>query len=490
MRLIQIIKNFISIKKNVSYLIILSAVVALSQFFVYALINKTLGKEYLGIWSLVAAATSIGQIGNFGLSSSLVRYLPEMILKQQKFLIQKMIGTVHSATFFMVLPVLILLYFPAAYYGRVLLNEFQFDIFRQVLLIAMCALFLNNLSIVYSFALDSLQKHYLRSAVQISGWILFLIWSFILLPYYSLYGVAIAMLIQHLFQLIALLIVFRQTQTIKLFFPLAFDKQLFKKIYSFGISSQAISFISFFFDPLIKYFITQKMGLAITANYEVANKIAIQLRNLLVAANQVILPKVVIHKANGTLVRFLQNAISRNNLLAVATGMINILMAPVAVYFFSIQFDWILLQAIIILTFGWTVNALTSIHYYSAMAIDKIGQLVISHLIQSFIILILYLLIPENAAIAFYFVIPSLALFVGSIYNAYIFRGRGQNSCSWIKSGYFLYFIFSSLIVVICAPLSEGLVFFVAVTLFAIYIFAIINKFRRLQDFKELLDHL
>ena len=70
-------------------------VIALSQFIVYALINKNLGKEFLGVWSLVVAATSIGQISSFGFSNSLVRYLPEMLLNNEKEDITKMLGTVN-----------------------------------------------------------------------------------------------------------------------------------------------------------------------------------------------------------------------------------------------------------------------------------------------------------------------------------------------------------------------------------------------------------
>jgi O-antigen/teichoic acid export membrane protein len=110
---IQSIKEYISwtyrqilnLTKNTVWLIVLSVVVALSQFIVYALINKYLGKEMLGVWSLVVAATSIGQISSFGFSNSMVRYLPEMFLNNKKEEIGKMIGTANFSNYFLTLPI-------------------------------------------------------------------------------------------------------------------------------------------------------------------------------------------------------------------------------------------------------------------------------------------------------------------------------------------------------------------------------------------------
>jgi len=100
------------INKNTIWLIVLNMVIALNQFIVYALINKNLGKEFLGVWSLVVAATSIGQISSFGFSNSLVRYLPEMLLSKEKGDIIKMLGTVNFSNFILSLPILFLCIFP------------------------------------------------------------------------------------------------------------------------------------------------------------------------------------------------------------------------------------------------------------------------------------------------------------------------------------------------------------------------------------------
>src|SRR6187551_1290387 len=94
-RIRKFYKAISRINKNTIWLIVLNMVIALSQFIVYALINKNLGKEFLGVWSLVVAATSIGQISSFGFSNSLVRYLPELISQNDRKRIQLYLGTIN-----------------------------------------------------------------------------------------------------------------------------------------------------------------------------------------------------------------------------------------------------------------------------------------------------------------------------------------------------------------------------------------------------------
>lgn len=433
------------IHKNTVWLIILSIVIALSQFIVYALINKNLGKEFLGVWSLVVAATSIGQISNLGFSNSLVRYLPEMISNGKKDDIDKMIGTINSTTFILTLPLLVLLYFPAIIYASYLLIPSQLLIFKTILPLSMGGLFINNLFSVYSYLLDAMQKYYLRCVVQITGWILFLILSVLLLPLYGLYGVAIAFFIQNLMQFAIILYMVYFKKLLKKVAPFHFDKKSFRLVSSFGLKSQYISILVIFFDPLVKFFITKNIGLTATANYEIGNKIVMQARNLLVNANQVIIPKIVLQKEVGTENQYFKEILAKNIFFSITAGMLVLLFAPLAVYFFSNKQDDILMQCIIILNIGWVCNMITSVHYYCSIGLDKIGRLVLYHIVLSLSVIILYFILNHYLHVTIlYYAVPSVALFLGSIYNSYILSQKIDNVFSWLRSEYFLYFLMVS----------------------------------------------
>jgi O-antigen/teichoic acid export membrane protein len=476
------------INKNTVWLIMLNVVIALSQFIVYALINKNLGKEMLGVWSLVVAATSIGQISSFGLSNSLVRYLPEMLLKNEKEDVWKMLGTINFSNFFLTLPILLLLYFPAIQYAAHLLNPQQLLIFKSVIPFSLAGLFINNLFSAYSFLLDAMQKYYLRSVVQIEGWVLFLILSTLLMPEHGLLGVAIAFFIQNILQFIIIIAMVYNKGLLQKIYPIHFDKKSFRMVFSFGLRSQYISILVIFFDPLVKFFITKNIGLAGTGNYEISNKIVMQARNLLVSTNQVIIPKIVIQNKSGTENHYFNEISGKNIFFSVSAGMLVLLFAPLAVYFFSNQYDSTLMKCVIILNIGWVCNMVTSVHYYCSIGLDKIGKLVLYHLILTITVIILYFFLNHYLHVTLlYFAVPSVALFMGSIYNSYILSKKIEKVFAWLKSGIFLYFIFVSFILLVISYTTTTTITYLLMPIFFFsYLFWVLMRYKKDKLFKPL----
>jgi len=466
--------------RNTVWLVALSLAIALCQFTVYALIDRILGKDFLGVWSLVVAATSIGQISSFGFSNSIVRYLPEMLAKKETAGVGKMLGTVNFSNFFLTLPILLLLYFPAVEYASHLLNARQLSIFRSVIPLSMGALFINNLFLVYSYFLDAMQKYYLRSAIQIGGWLVFLTLSAVLIRRYGLQGVAIAFFIQNLLQFLIILVMISKRRILNKIYPIAFDRESFQKVSSFGLKSQSISILVIFFDPLVKFFITKNIGLSATGNYEISNKIVLQARNLLVSTNQVIIPKIVLHRNTGTENTYFDEISKRNIVFAIGAGLLIMLVAPLPVYFFSGKHDNTLMNCIIVINLGWVCNMVTSVHYYCCIGLDKIGKLVFYHLILSVTITVLYLLLNRYVHITFlYFAVPGVGLFLGSIYNSYLLSRNITQTYSWLTSGFFLYFLLVSFLLLFFYQTGSNTIAYIAMPLlFLLYICWILKKYK------------
>ncbi len=435
------------ISKNTFWIILLNIVIAFSQLIILSFINKKLGKEILGVWSLVMAATTIGQISAFGFSNGLVRYLPEYFIKKEFEKAEKMVATINVANFLFSLPFIFLLYFPMMLYANHLLKGEQLIMFHSAIIWNLVALFINNLFSAYSFIFDALQKYYIRSIIQIAGWILFVIISFCLMPTMQLTGVAIANVFQAVLQLVVAIVIIRQMKVFKRKRLLGFDKQVFKLIFSVGTKYQSISVLVIFFDPVIKFFITKTIGLSGTANYELANKIVSQGRNLLVNSNQVIIPKVVAHTTSNTLDPYFEKIIDRNLYLSIIIGLATLILSPVAILFFSGHFDRVLFQSIIIINIGVVSNMITSIHYFTCMGIDKLNNLVILHFLYPLIAIICsFILLKIGVHSLTAIAIPSFSILVGSIYNS-IVLSEIRGACKWIWSNAFIYFIAVSLIV-------------------------------------------
>lgn len=443
-----------SISKNIYWIILSNVIIAICQFITLAIINQKLGKEILGVWSLVVAATSIGQLSGFGLSSGLIRYLPEFFIKNDSKGAEKMVSTVNMANLFFSLPIIILLYFPIMMYAHHLLKGIQLDIFNSVIIWSLVTLFITNIFSVYSFLFDALQKFYIRSIIQIAGWLLFLVLTIVLIPSMQLKGIAIANVVQAIFQVIVARIIVHRMKIFDKKILFNFDKATFYKIFSFGTQFQLINILVIFFDPLVKFFITRGVGLNATANYELANKISMQARNLLVNANQVIIPKAVTHKTQNTLQQYFSLIIKKNLLFSTMMGMIVLVLSPIAILIFAGHFDKTLLSCIIIINIGWVCNMITSIHYFTSIAADKLIKLIVMHLLYSVVSIAgFYILLKSGINILTAMMIPAISLVIGSIYNSIALRHL-KTSLKWLYSTEFISFILIS-IILLFVPFSS-----------------------------------
>jgi len=473
--------SILKISRNVIWLLVLNVFIAICQFSAYAIISRSLGKEYLGIWALVIATTTIGQISSFGFSSGLIRYIPELSVNNRKSELYKMVSTVNFSNLIISLPVLFILFFPAKMYAQHLLNTSYYHVFELSIVWVMIGMYINNLFSVYSAIFDGFQKFYTRCIIQISGWIIFLIGIIILIPSFGLQGVAIAFLLQSIWQYFSAAIILIQQRIIKNPFSISFDKKSFKLISTFGIKSQSIGILVIFFDPLIKYFITKNLGLTATANFELSNKIVLQVRNLLASANQVLIPKFVLHKKTNTHQPYFEKVMKRNLFISITLGVIVCLISPFMNLFLLNRFDKDLMICIILINFGWVCNMITSVHYNASIGLDKLNKLIIVHLIYAVTAILGYLILQQFSHLKtlFYFV-PALSLFLGSLYNSFSLSKVLPSSSSWLKSGLFLFFTLMSFGVILI-PFSSITKAVLIVSLFSIiYCMFILLKYRKI----------
>lgn len=449
--------NTFTLNKNIVFIIVLNLVIALCQFITFTIINQKLGKDVLGIWSLVLAATAIGQLSGFGLSNGLVRYLPDFFFKNEIDKAEKLISTVNLSNSIFSIPLIVLLYFPIMMYAEQLLTGDQLRIFNDVIAWSLLSLFINNLFFVYSYVFDALQKHYIRCIIQISGWILFIFLTVIWVPKIGLKAVAYANVIQSVFQLLLIRISVYRTKLFKRIVFWEFDKRSFKLIFAFGAKLQLINILVIFFDPLIKFFITRYAGLSTTANYELANKMTIQARNLLVNANQTIIPQIVLHKSLGSFVSYFSEIKERNLMLSTLIGLAVLFLSPFAILIFAGQFDRLLFQGVILLNIASVSNMITSIYYFACMGTDKLNKLVILHFLYPFIAIIAFFILPQNnmntiIAIA----IPAFSTLIGSIYNSSVLSEIAM-PINWLWSDMFLFFVFIS-VIMLFIPITSFIV--------------------------------
>ena len=279
-----------TISLNIFFSLFQIVITGLVYYFLYKFLLKGLGADLMGVWAIVLSISSTANIANLGIGSGVVRYTALFKANDEWEKINRLIYTslMLLAAFFSL--VVCIVYLVAPMWLHAVVKETYYQQAMSIVPFSLLCLFFNALTGIYASCLDGLQKNYLRSIVFIVSFILLILLSYLLVPRFGLLGVAYAQLAQAIFLFLAMVgclkFAFRQHRI----FAFKWDKVIFKQIFSFGIKEQVISICQLCFDPLTKSLLGGFGSLSLVTYYEMANRLVLQLRGLLVSANQVLIP--------------------------------------------------------------------------------------------------------------------------------------------------------------------------------------------------------
>ncbi len=286
----SIIINKKTISLNIFFSLFQIVITGLVYYFLYKFLLNSLGADLMGVWAIVLSISSTANIANLGIGSGVVRYTALFKTNNEWQKINKLIHTslMLLAGFFFV--VISIVYLVSPIWLHAVVKESYFAQAMSIVPFSLLCLFFNALTGIYASCLDGLQKNYLRSIVFIISFILLITLSYMLVPRFGLLGVAYAQLAQAFFLFLAMIGCLKFAFRPLKIFALEWDKAIFKQIFSFGIKEQIISICQLCFDPLTKSLLGGFGSLSLVTYYEMANRLVLQLRGLLVSANQVLIP--------------------------------------------------------------------------------------------------------------------------------------------------------------------------------------------------------
>lgn len=393
-------------------------VIGVVYFFLYKYLLKQLGVEMLGVWSVVMATSSIANIANFGVATSVVRFVALYLKEGAEDQINKLIFTavIFIAGFFSLLGLIIL---PFAHFilSRII-DVHYVDIALNILPFSLICLIVNAIAGVYASVLDGMQKNYIRSLIFTVSSIVLLGLTFILTPSHGLKGVVFAQLAQSIFTILAcLILVMRITKYNQ--FKWQWSKEIFKEIFAYGVKFQVISISAMLNEPVTKLLMAKFGGLQFTGYYEMANRLIMQLRGVIINANQSLMPLMV--KSSEDKQSNRTNILYRINFLAVASISLILLMMP---FLASnvIAKVWIghhepIFDLILLLTAGsMYVNLLCGPAYFSLLAEGTLNPVIISQIIIGILNLALGFILGVYFAGMGVVIGWLLAVFVGTVY--------------------------------------------------------------------------
>lgn len=396
--------------------IIQSLASAALLFILYRYVNKELGIAEIGVWSIVITTVSASRLADFGIGSSLTRFMAKELAVSN---IPKAVRVLNTgfATLLVSLPIILLIAWPVLrlILERIVEGEYQI-LAVTTLPIALLSLYLTMLASIFQGALDGCQKMLARTFLTVGGQAIALLFAFLLVPEFGLEGLAWTQVIQSAFILIFGWGMLRFEFKSCPIFP-AWDRKIFKEIVGYGAKVQAGTLAMMFFDPVTKILIVRFGGLENAGYFELANQIVTKVRLVIISANQAIIPAVVgLHEKLGDEVsNFYIKNMKILTLFSFPIFSLLLLLSPLISDFLLGKINQDFLSILQIITFAWFINIFSGPAYFINMAIGSVGINAVAHILIGFLNLILGIILGlffEGGGVIFAY---AISLAVGSL---------------------------------------------------------------------------
>lgn len=369
--------------RNAAFAVLQVVVSAGSAFVLFYFLLRTIGPAKLGIWSVVLATVSAARFTELGLSGGVVKYVAQYLARNDENSVGEVIQTaVLSIGGFIV--VVIMLVYP--FLGWLLSRFIPLSGFSDAVLIlpfALIALWMTIIGNVFLSALDGCKRTDIRSVIMLGGTGIYLVLVFIFVPDHDLLGLAYAQTLQSVLIVIISWLMLRRLLPTLPCIPRRWNRERFIEMFKYGINFQLSSVFQMMFDPMTKVLLSKFGGLELVGYFEMANRMVLQFRSLLISANQVFVPFIAsMHEVSPDHVPGMYRN-SYQVLLYLAMP----LFAGVALFIPVISELWIghyqssFVLFALMLTGGWFINTMSGPAYFSNLGIGRLKWNTISSVI-------------------------------------------------------------------------------------------------------------
>lgn len=372
------------------------ALIGLIYYFLYKFLLDKLGVKLLGVWSVVMSTSSIANVADLGIATSMVRYVA---IYEHRGNLKRIPSLIYTGVVLniIVFVFVCLIIWPIAYFvlGNIIEEKEYLSLARSLLPFSLICVFINSLSGVYGSILDGFRKNYIRNSIYTFSSIVFLLLSLWSVNRVGLIGVVWAQVFQSILSFILCIIFAVKTINFNPF-KYAWSKGIFKQIFSYGLKFQLTSITGILNEPVTKMFLSKFGGLAFTGYYEMANKLIMQVRGAIVSANQSLMPYMVKESEVSKLKnRFTVLSLSFTGVLIVSLIIltsINILAPKISEIWIGHN-EVIFVNVLFLVSISMFINLLSAPCYFALLSLNKLNPIIYSQTIMATINLALGLIL-------------------------------------------------------------------------------------------------
>ncbi len=334
-------------------------------FFLYRFLIRSMGVERLGIWSLVLATTSVITLANQGFSTGIVKFVAKYAARENAEDVAVLVQTAIISVALGIGVVSAGLYPLARWILHAVLPPARLAEASAIFPLAMVSLWVNIMEGVLQAGLAGHQLITVCNYLELGGGLSYLALAFALVPAHGLLGLAYAQVIQGLGILLVTWLLLRHRVPGLPFVPQRWSRAMFRELGGYGFHFQLITSTQALREPVTKALIARFGGLAMTGFYDLAARWIFTFRELIVQANQVLVPTIsslqerdpklipIVYRESYRLIFF----------LAVPTFAAAAVFSPVVSRIWIGHYEPIFVEFVTILAAGWLVNVLTNPAY-------------------------------------------------------------------------------------------------------------------------------
>lgn len=357
----------------------------LALFLLYRFLFEEVGIRNIGLWSLVMAISTVAKISDLGLSAAVVPLVARARALGQDAAAATMVNT---AAVTMACIVGILGFVAYALLQPLLPRLLQGEEATQaaaLLPYALLSFWTLVVAGVFVGALDGCQRTDIRAGIVATTSVVGLVTAYMLVPSLGLKGLAIAQTLQYGCLAVSAWYAARRQLRVADVAPAVWSYLAFKSMLRYGLSMQITSIASIVTEPIIKALIGKYAGLESLGFFDLANKLVMQLRGLIVECTRVIVAEAATlqqTKAGGARL-LVAPAQVRVFLVSVGGyGALISLMPTISILWLG-DIHWLFVQFAILMSIGWFANTLIGPVYFHNLGIGLLRPNVISHVTMS-----------------------------------------------------------------------------------------------------------
>ena len=397
--------------------IVTSAVVI---FFLYRYLVRVIGIEAVGVWAVVLATTSAGRIADFGVTGSTTRFVARALGQKSPRAAADYAQTAAISAAGIYLSLVVLAYPLLRHILAFIVPASHVEQAISLLPYALTSFWLGSVTTVLQGAIDGTQRIDLKSWLLIGASLLYFVAVLGLVPRIGLLGLAWAQVAQGAALFTGSWLLLRRCLSGLPLVPVGWRPRVFREIIGFGSKLQVISLMVMLFEPTTKALLSKFGGLTAAGYYEMATRMVQQVRNILVSANQVLVPTIAdLQERDGERVLTLYRVSYRVMMYFSLPSLAGLVAAiPVISEWWLGRYEPNFVRFAILLAIAWFINTISAPAYFAGVGTGQLRWNLMGHVTVAVLNLCLGVVLGVSWGAVGVVVGAVTALTVGSLVTA------------------------------------------------------------------------